>query len=187
MNIYERIRFLRKEILQKTQEEFAESIKISRSNLGNIETGKVAVTNRVITDICNSFNVNEIWLRTGEGGDDNMFTKISESDRFSLNLGKLGATENEFIRNGVNLLAETDPEKLKILEKFHENVARYQIKRDTSTGASMQSKDKKINFSKYVIVIDFLDLFSNSIPIFFIAHNMYHPFPFCLYPHGRVD
>lgn len=43
MNIYERIRFLRKEILQKTQEEFAESIKISRSNLGNIETGKVAV------------------------------------------------------------------------------------------------------------------------------------------------
>lgn len=47
-----------------------------------------------------------------------MFTKISESDRFSLNLGKLGATENEFIRNGVNLLAETDPEKLKILENF---------------------------------------------------------------------
>lgn len=118
MNIYERIRFLRKEILHKTQEEFSESIKISRSNLGNIETGKVAVTNRVISDICNSFHINETWLRTGEGGDDNIFTQISTDDRFSLNLGKLSTTENEFIRNGINLLAETDPEKLKILEDF---------------------------------------------------------------------
>lgn len=118
MNIYERIRFLRKEILHKTQEEFSESIKISRSNLGNIETGKVAVTNRVISDICNSFHINETWLCTGEGGDDNIFTQISADDRFSLNLGKLSTTENEFIRNGINLLAETDPEKLKILEDF---------------------------------------------------------------------
>ncbi|MBT9827053.1 helix-turn-helix transcriptional regulator [Enterocloster bolteae] len=118
MNTYERIRFLRKEILHKTQEEFAESIRISRSNLGNIETGKVAVTNRVISDICVSFHVNETWLLTGEGGDDNIFTQISADDRFSLNLGKLSTTENEFVRNGINLLAETDPEKLKILEDF---------------------------------------------------------------------
>ena len=47
-----------------------------------------------------------------------MFTKVSDDDRFSLNLGKLSTTENEFIRNGINLLAETDPEKLKILENF---------------------------------------------------------------------
>lgn len=118
MNTYERIRFLRKEILHKTQEEFAESIRISRSNLGNIETGKVAVTNRVISDICDSFHVNETWLLTGEDGDDNIFTQISADDRFSLNLGKLSTTENEFVRNGINLLAETDPEKLKILEDF---------------------------------------------------------------------
>lgn len=72
----------------------------------------------VINDICREFKVNENWLRTGEGGDDNMFTKVSEDDRYSLNLGKLTATENEFIKNGVNLLAETDPEKLKILEEF---------------------------------------------------------------------
>ena len=75
-------------------------------------------SNSVIKDICREFNVNEIWMMTGEGGDDNMFTKISEDDRFSLNLGKLSATENEFIKNGVNFLAETDPEKLKILEEF---------------------------------------------------------------------
>lgn len=116
--IYERIRFLRKDILKKTQEEFASSINISRSNLGNIETGKVSVTNRVITDICNAFNVNEVWLRTGDGEEENIFADIDEDDRFNINLAKLSTTENEFIKNGVNMLAETDPEKLKIIEEF---------------------------------------------------------------------
>ena len=50
MEVFERIRDLRKNILHMTQEEFAESIKISRSNLGNIETKKVTVTERVISE-----------------------------------------------------------------------------------------------------------------------------------------
>lgn len=65
MEIYERIKFLRKELL-KTQQEFAEQINISRSNLGNIETNKVATTDRVISDICEAYGVNEDWLRNGK-------------------------------------------------------------------------------------------------------------------------
>ena len=47
-----------------------------------------------------------------------MFTKITEDDRYSHNLGKLGITENEFVKNGVNFLAEAEPEKLKVIEEF---------------------------------------------------------------------
>lgn len=67
MNINQRIRFLRKEHLHMTQEEFSSSIKVSRSNLGSIEIGRISVTDRVIQDICEKFNVNEKWLRDGIG------------------------------------------------------------------------------------------------------------------------
>lgn len=38
LDIRDRIRYLRKEILHLTQEEFAKGARVSRSNLGNIET-----------------------------------------------------------------------------------------------------------------------------------------------------
>ncbi len=116
--INERIRYLRKDILKLTQEQFSNSIKISRSNLGSIEIGRISVTDRVISDICEGYHVNEVWLRTGEGGDDNMFTKIDPDDRFSINLGKLSVTENKLAQNMINAIAEADPEKLAYIEEF---------------------------------------------------------------------
>ena len=62
-----RIRYLRKNELKITQEEFAAKIDISRSNLGNIETGKVELTDRVISSICREFNVNKLWILEGKG------------------------------------------------------------------------------------------------------------------------
>lgn len=67
MDINQRIKYLRKELLHMTQEEFASSIKISRSNLGSIEIGRINVTDRVVQDICEKHNVNEEWLRNGIG------------------------------------------------------------------------------------------------------------------------
>lgn len=118
MEIHERIKTLRKEYLEMTQQDFATTINISRSNLGNIETGRVKVTDRNISDICNKFSVNEISLRTGDGWPKEMFIKINAEDKFSISLGKLSASENDFLRNAVNYLADTNPEKLKIVEEF---------------------------------------------------------------------
>lgn len=67
MSINQRVKFLRKDYLHMTQEEFASSVKISRSNLGSIEIGRISVTDRVIQDICEKFNINEEWLRNGSG------------------------------------------------------------------------------------------------------------------------
>ncbi|MCI9004138.1 MAG: helix-turn-helix transcriptional regulator [Lachnospiraceae bacterium] len=63
---YERIRQLRKEMLHMTLEEFSKEINISRSNLGNIETGRIALTERVLSDICRTFHVNQNWISNGE-------------------------------------------------------------------------------------------------------------------------
>ena len=113
----ERIKALRKS-LGLTQQAFADRLKIARGNIGAYEVGKNAPSDAVISLICKEFNVNEIWLRTGEGGDDNMFTKVNEEDRFSINLGKLSRTENQMARNMLNAIAEADPEKLKHIEEF---------------------------------------------------------------------
>ena len=113
----ERIKALRKR-LGLTQQAFADRLKIARGNIGAYEVGKNAPSDAVISLICKEFNVNEIWLRTGEGGDDNMFTKVNEEDRFSINLGKLSRIENQMARNMLNAIAEASPEKLKHIEEF---------------------------------------------------------------------
>lgn len=65
MENYERVKYLRKEILKLSQKDFAQRIHISRSNLGNIETNKINLTERVLADICRTFHVNQNWLRAG--------------------------------------------------------------------------------------------------------------------------
>jgi transcriptional regulator with XRE-family HTH domain len=117
IEIGERIKRLRQH-QELTQEEFGKKIGSARNTIANYEMGNRTPSNAVFTSICREFGVNEVWLRTGEGGDENIFTKISEDDRYIMNLGKLTSSENEFVRNGVNLLAESDPGKLKVIEDF---------------------------------------------------------------------
>lgn len=103
---------------EMTMEQFGERIGIQKSAISKIEKDKVNLSDQTVRSICREFGVNEVWLRTGEGGDKNMFTKVSDDDRFSLNLGKLSKSENEMARNMLNAIAEADSEKLKIIEDF---------------------------------------------------------------------
>ncbi len=65
MEPYERIRHLRKKVLNLTLEDFSKKINISRSNLGNIETGRIGLTERVLLDICRTFHVRQDWIKNG--------------------------------------------------------------------------------------------------------------------------
>ena len=64
-----RFKELRKE-LKLTQSEFADKIGLSRSYINLIEMGSKIPAERTIKDICRIFNVNYIWMETGDG---NMF------------------------------------------------------------------------------------------------------------------
>lgn len=100
------------------QRDFSARIGISQPALAMFEKEDRELKDIHIKRICEEFGVNEVWLRTGEGGDENMFTKIDEDDRYSLNLGKLSVTENQLARNMLNAIAEASPEKLKHIEEF---------------------------------------------------------------------
>lgn len=50
-----------------TQEAFGARIGLSRNFIWMIERGDRLPSDRTISDICREFNINETWLRTGEG------------------------------------------------------------------------------------------------------------------------
>lgn len=72
----ERLKKLR-DSLKITQEEFGKRIGSARNTIANYETGNRIPSNAVILSICREFNVNETWLRTGEG---EMFNQMDSFD-----------------------------------------------------------------------------------------------------------
>ena len=72
----DRLKLLRN-TLGLTQEKFADRINIKRNTLANYEIGRNEPIDAVVSLICREFDVNEDWLRTGEG---EMFKERSPSD-----------------------------------------------------------------------------------------------------------
>lgn len=97
------------------QEKFAERLGLSRNFINQVENGKKKFSDRTLSDICREFNVNEAWLKTGEG---EPYIEIDPDNRYASNVGKLQRTDNETIIRWVNTIAETDPEVLKKIEEF---------------------------------------------------------------------
>ena len=62
----ERIKKVRK-AKSHTQQEFASIMGTTQNSIARYEIGKVAPSAAVIALICRTFNVNENWLRNGEG------------------------------------------------------------------------------------------------------------------------
>jgi len=63
--IGDRIRYLRKEVLEKTQKDFGEKIGLKPNSVSDIESGKNNLTEQTANAICREFMVNEEWLRNG--------------------------------------------------------------------------------------------------------------------------
>lgn len=72
----DRIKQLRN-TLGLTQEKFAERLGVKRNTIATYEIGRNEPIDAVISLMCREFNVNETWLRTGEG---EMFKEHSPSD-----------------------------------------------------------------------------------------------------------
>lgn len=66
MSLGERIKKVRRE-LDLTQQKFAAQIGTTQNALTGYETGRRKPSSAVINNLCKTFNINENWLRTGEG------------------------------------------------------------------------------------------------------------------------
>lgn len=101
----DRLKQLRKE-LRLTQQEFADQLGVSRNNIASYETGKSNLGESVIALISRAFNVNETWLRTGEG---EMFLKINRDNQIAMWMGQvLSEEEDSFKKRLLNVLRKLD-------------------------------------------------------------------------------
>lgn len=115
----ERIKKLRK-VLDLTQQEFADRIGIKRNSFANYETGRNTPIGAIIVSICREFNVNEDWLRTGEG---EMFIEMSYNDEIAQFVGQvMGEEDDSFKKRLISGLAALDDDGWKVLENFLDSI-----------------------------------------------------------------
>lgn len=74
MDINARIKQVRQE-LKMSQAKFANAISISNGFIAGIELGNRKVNDRIVKLIASEFNVNEDWIKTGNG---EMFRKVQD-------------------------------------------------------------------------------------------------------------
>ena len=101
----ERIRMVR-EAAGLSQTAFGARLGVSRDVVNNLERGRVDIKDHFVKLICAEFQVDENWLRTGEGGEGPIY---NESEAFSLDrwAKEHGATELEL--EIVKVYFELDP------------------------------------------------------------------------------
>lgn len=108
----DRIKLLRKD-LKLTQKEFGDAIKVSNSNISNIENGSVNLTDRNIYEICSKFNVNKDWLKHGIG---DVYIDLNKEDEIKNIINEFIDDNNAVKKDILNsLLKVHDENTLKLI------------------------------------------------------------------------
>lgn len=93
--------------------EFAKKLGISSPFVSELCNGAKKPSERTITDICREFDVNEVWLRTGEG---EMFIHKTRTDEITAFVGDILRGEPDFRQRFISVLARMTTDEWKILE-----------------------------------------------------------------------
>lgn len=110
----ERLKKLRK-ALDLTQQEFADKLGIKRNTVAQYEIGRNEPIDAVIISICREFDVNEEWLRTGEG---DMFLPLDRNaDIARLTKLLLNEESDSFKNRFISMLANLSVEEWEFLER----------------------------------------------------------------------
>lgn len=120
----ERIKRIRKEA-KLSQEEFGSKLGITKASISRIEAGVNNPSDQTIMLICREFNVNEEWLRTGEGGDENRYVKTTPYQRAYNRFGYIIENSSPSKKAALSMLLELlytvpDDEWNSIMEEFNE-------------------------------------------------------------------
>ena len=113
--INERIRYLRKNVLNLTQQEFGNKLGVSRDVIKNLELGILARPEQkdpLFRLITKEFNVDYIWLTTGEGDPIN-----KENDTIMAEIDNIMKGDNEFHKNLVKMIVSLDDDAVSRIEE----------------------------------------------------------------------
>lgn len=115
----ERIREVRKN-LGLTLEKFGEKIGMKKNSVSQLENGKNSVTEQVVKAICREYNVDYMWLTTGDG---EMF--IDTDDDFIERIDRIMAGEDEARKNLFKFMLELSDEDIAALDRLMKKVIEF--------------------------------------------------------------
>lgn len=111
----DRIKKIRKE-LDLTQQKFADKLGVQRNTIAMYEMGRTLPSDAIMRSICREFNVNEDWLRTGQG---EMFIKQTRDEQIASFIGSIQSSEDDsFKKRFISMLSALDESDWEVLEKM---------------------------------------------------------------------
>ena len=110
-----------------SQEAIGEKLGVTKTAVSKMELGTYQITDTMVNLLCSKFNVNEDWLRTGSGGEDNMF--IPDDALKYIKMGKAARTPNEFRDFLVQIMESLPDEYCDFLYEEFKRFAEIQAKK----------------------------------------------------------
>ena len=118
-----RIKYIRKDVFNLSQKEFADKIGLSENFVWMIEKGTRTPSDRTIADICREFGVDRVWLETGAG---DPFRPVDRNEQIAAILSRAIAgnttARDRLIRAFSQLPDEMFEQAEKILEEIVANL-----------------------------------------------------------------
>lgn len=108
-----------------TQVEFGEKIGVKGNTVTNYENGLRNPTDAILHSICREFNVNEEWLRTGEGE-----PYVEADDKLSVYMAKISGGSDEFIKDLIMAYMDLDETSKEALRKLADGMIKSRHERD---------------------------------------------------------
>lgn len=115
----ERIKEIRT-TLGLSQTEFGLRVGVKQGTVAGYENGARVPLDTVVASICREFNVNEAWLRTGDG---EMFRPTRRNDEITAFFGDILSSDPDFRHRFISVLARMTPDEWAILEAKIKEIA----------------------------------------------------------------
>lgn len=110
-----------------SQEAFGKRLGVTGATISRLESGDREPTEQIILSLCREFDIDEIWLRTGEGA---MFRERSRNDELAAFFGGLLKSEPDFRHRLITVLSRLTAEEWKLLEAKARELAEEMQKAD---------------------------------------------------------
>lgn len=120
IKLKDRIKALR-ERLGKSQDEFGKDLGLTRNYISLIENGQRNLSDQSIKVLCSLYDVNEKWLRTGNG---EMFIPKTKNEQINeMLIDVLKCEDSDFKKRLITALSKLDDTGWNALEKFIDSIA----------------------------------------------------------------
>ena len=124
---------------EKTKTAFSDRINVSQAFVSQMCSGLKVPSDRTIADICREFDVNEDWLRTGQG---DPYIQLSRDEELAQFFGDVMKGEDpDFRRRLLSVMSRLTTDEWALLEQMAWKLVD-ELRQDSGQGASSEEGKK---------------------------------------------